>query len=89
MDAWDFTKEAGGVPVQYSLPWCRREVVKAWAAFSAPDRPPDQKQREDVRFGIASGNWGCGVFGGDKLLKALLQAVAATLADRPLLEYYP
>lgn len=40
------------------------------------------------RMPIATGNWGCGVFGGDKFLKALLQANAATAADRPLLNYH-
>ena len=118
MDAWDFTREPGyagygqrRAPEQYSLPFLRREVVKALAAFSAPDAPggeptdvakmisrssmaadpAEQKQREDVRagrLGIASGKWGCGAFGGDNLLKALLQAIAATLADRPVLQYY-
>eukprot|EP01046_Picozoa_sp_COSAG06_P026187 COSAG06_NODE_2241_length_7269_cov_9.419944_5_plen_299_part_00 len=37
---------------------------------------------------IATGNWGCGVFGGDIFLKALLQSLAATVADRPRLDYY-
>ena len=53
--------------------------------------PAAQKQREDVRadrLEIASGKWGCGAFGGDNLLKALLQAIAATLADRQRLQYY-
>ena len=51
----------------------------------------EHKQSTDVqadRLGVASGNWGCGGFRGDRLLKALLQAVAATLADRPSLQYY-
>ena len=61
------------------------------ARSSVAADPEEQKRREEVRadrLGIASGNWGCGVFGGDKFLKALLQAIAATLADRPLLQYY-
>ena len=114
MDAKNFLPRIpipGGAAAQYSLEYCKREVIKALAAFSAPDdpggeptdvaemisrssmavEPAEQKQREDVRagrLGIASGKWGCGAFGGDNLLKALLQVIAATLADRPLLHYY-
>lgn len=37
--------------------------------------------------GVASGNWGCGAFGGDVQLKAGLQWMAATQAGRPRLLY--
>lgn len=37
---------------------------------------------------IATGNWGCGVFGGDPQLKSLLQWVAASKARCPKLIYY-
>ncbi|GAQ91316.1 Poly (ADP-ribose) glycohydrolase [Klebsormidium nitens] len=37
--------------------------------------------------GVATGNWGCGAFGGDVQLKALLQWMAATQAGRPQLLY--
>lgn len=36
---------------------------------------------------IATGNWGCGVFGGDPQLKALIQILACTQAGRAL-QYY-
>ncbi|CAF4003181.1 unnamed protein product, partial [Adineta steineri] len=36
-------------------------------------------------FGIATGNWGCGVFNGDKELKAIIQLMAASEARRPLI----
>jgi poly(ADP-ribose) glycohydrolase len=45
-------------------------------------------KRTQGRMPIATGNWGCGVFGGDIFLKALLQSLAATVADRPRLDYY-
>jgi hypothetical protein len=38
-------------------------------------------------MGVATGNWGCGAFGGDVQLKALLQWMAATEAGRPELLY--
>ena len=37
---------------------------------------------------FATGNWGCGCFGGDLQLKALLQWMAASRANREML-YYP
>jgi hypothetical protein len=33
---------------------------------------------------IATGNWGCGAFGGDPILKAVIQIVAAAEAGRNL-----
>ncbi|KAF4657189.1 hypothetical protein FOL47_008557 [Perkinsus chesapeaki] len=39
--------------------------------------------------GIATGNWGCGVFGGDPQLKFIIQWIASSLAGRPVLRYYP
>ncbi|KAI5084047.1 hypothetical protein GOP47_0000216 [Adiantum capillus-veneris] len=39
-------------------------------------------------MGIATGNWGCGAFGGDVEMKSLLQWMAASQAGRPFLYYY-
>jgi len=36
---------------------------------------------------IATGNWGCGVFGGDKYLKSILQYMAASQAGRNTVYY--
>ena len=36
---------------------------------------------------VATGNWGCGAFGGDPQLKALLQWLSASTARRPI-DYY-
>jgi len=56
-----------------------RELNKAYAGFHPAD----------PRFGIiATGNWGCGVFGGDHQLKAVLQLIAASARKRPVL-YFP
>ncbi|XP_044465080.1 poly(ADP-ribose) glycohydrolase 1-like isoform X2 [Mangifera indica] len=38
--------------------------------------------------GIVTGNWGCGAFGGDPELKAIIQWLAASQALRPLMSYY-
>jgi len=45
-----------------------RELQKAYAGF----QPLDATILADP-FPIATGNWGCGVFGGDVQLKSLLQ----------------
>ncbi|XP_078695182.1 uncharacterized protein LOC144924106 [Branchiostoma floridae x Branchiostoma belcheri] len=37
---------------------------------------------------IATGNWGCGAFGGDPQVKAMLQWMAASHADSPEMIYY-
>jgi poly(ADP-ribose) glycohydrolase len=49
--------------VQYSMKSIDRELIKAFTSF----RPLETGS--DYEFGIATGNWGCGVFNGDKQLK--------------------
>ncbi|KAK7405966.1 hypothetical protein VNO78_07578 [Psophocarpus tetragonolobus] len=39
-------------------------------------------------IGIATGNWGCGVFGGDPEIKTIIQWLAASQAQRPFVAYY-
>lgn len=39
-------------------------------------------------LGIATGNWGCGVFGGNLPLKSMLQWLAASQAGRPYVLYF-
>ena len=54
------------------------------------DDPPgtsEQVQGMDS-FGIATGNWGCGVFGGNVELKSMLQWLAASQARRPYILYF-
>nr|XP_046234105.1 poly(ADP-ribose) glycohydrolase isoform X2 [Scatophagus argus]XP_046234107.1 poly(ADP-ribose) glycohydrolase isoform X2 [Scatophagus argus]XP_046234108.1 poly(ADP-ribose) glycohydrolase isoform X2 [Scatophagus argus]XP_046234109.1 poly(ADP-ribose) glycohydrolase isoform X2 [Scatophagus argus] len=53
-----------------------RELNKAYCGFARPE-----SQRENLAA-VATGNWGCGVFGGDTRLKALLQMLAAAEAGR-------
>ena len=77
------------------------EAEAAAEAESGP--PPAKKTRSSSRHAsssaslvppaggrrpFATGNWGCGVFGGDARLKALLQWMAASRAGRDVL-YYP
>ena len=51
----------------------RRELNKAYCGFRCEN---------DTPCAVATGNWGCGAFGGDLRLKALLQIMAAAESKR-------
>uniref|UniRef100_A0A8C5HTJ7 poly(ADP-ribose) glycohydrolase n=1 Tax=Gouania willdenowi TaxID=441366 RepID=A0A8C5HTJ7_GOUWI len=53
-----------------------RELNKAFCGFARPEQKPEHLSA------VATGNWGCGVFGGDTRLKALVQMLAAAEAGR-------
>ena len=38
---------------------------------------------------VATGNWGCGAFGGDPQLKSMLQWAAVSASGRPEMYYFP
>jgi len=57
---------------QYSRELILRELNKAYIGF----------QMFPEVLSIATGNWGCGAFGGDFQLKFLLQWIAASLAGK-------
>lgn len=64
---------------QFHMGSVLREINKAYSGFHEPNynwntQPP--------LTAVCTGNWGCGAFGGDKRLKALIQLIAATLARR-------
>ncbi|CAI9104078.1 OLC1v1002689C2 [Oldenlandia corymbosa var. corymbosa] len=40
------------------------------------------------KIGVATGNWGCGAFGGDPEVKAMIQWLAASQALRPFISYH-
>ncbi|XP_031627780.1 poly(ADP-ribose) glycohydrolase isoform X2 [Contarinia nasturtii] len=64
---------------QYEEDKIRRELNKAYVGFKhdLPTAAP----------AIATGNWGCGAFKGDKNLKSLLQLMACCVTKRPLVYY--
>ncbi|KAL9647504.1 hypothetical protein ABK040_006864 [Willaertia magna] len=68
---------------QWRKEFVDREIMKAYAAFcDVPEYfniPNLQK--------VSTGNWGCGAFGSDKQLKAIIQYIAATLSGKELLYY--
>ncbi|GAB6028370.1 hypothetical protein CHUAL_002538 [Chamberlinius hualienensis] len=60
---------------QHKLSCILREVNKAYCGFCC-NTPKNHLEA------VATGNWGCGAFGGDPRLKALLQLIAASKAGR-------
>ncbi|RME23331.1 MAG: hypothetical protein D6798_13760, partial [Deltaproteobacteria bacterium] len=68
------------LPVQLRPALRHRELTKAWVGFS-----PGADGRRNP---IATGNWGCGAFGGHLPLKAVLQWLAASAHGRDL-RYHP
>ncbi|CAF4341089.1 unnamed protein product [Rotaria sp. Silwood2] len=64
---------------QYDMKSIKHELIKAYAGFHT------RGQTSDYAFPIATGNWGCGAFNGDRQLKAIIQLIAASEAVRPLI----
>ncbi|XP_053949762.1 poly(ADP-ribose) glycohydrolase [Anastrepha ludens] len=64
---------------QYREDLIKRELNKAYVGFQHTLSTPAP--------GVASGNWGCGAFGGDPRLKALLQIMVCTVTQRPLVYF--
>ncbi|CEM11737.1 unnamed protein product [Vitrella brassicaformis CCMP3155] len=79
-DAIDFSTPDRHVD-QYSLAAILRETNKVYAALS-------HGGGDGHTQALATGNWGCGVFGGDPQLKALIQWMASSQAG-VLMHYYP
>ena len=59
----------------------KRELNKAFCGFS------EKEILKNELPAIATGNWGCGAFGGDIYLKALLQLMAASNAGRNIVYF--
>ncbi len=62
---------------QYEPKYMMRDVLKAYTGFRC----------SGTQKGVATGNWGCGVFGGDLHFKSCLQWLAASAAGRKM-SYY-
>lgn len=54
-----------------------REVNKAFCGF-LDHTEYLQQQVHESNVGVATGNWGCGIFGGDAQLKSMIQWVSAS-----------
>jgi len=63
-----------GSQMQYTPKILKREITKAYVGFDNGDKTKP----------VATGNWGCGAFLGDRYHKSLLQYLACSAAGRPL-----
>jgi len=76
--AMDAIRFSGDKELQFRKDKVERELNKAFVAFGGWNRG-------EVRLpAVATGNWGCGAFGGDPRLKLLIQLMAASEAERDL-----
>eukprot|EP00760_Papus_ankaliazontas_P025981 PhM_4_TR2965/c0_g1_i1/m.58695/K07759/PARG; poly(ADP-ribose) glycohydrolase len=82
IDAVNFHSANHTPEQQYYGYWCTREAYKAFVGFRGSARCAVDAGRPGSPALVATGNWGCGVFGGDVQLKALLQLCAASEAAR-------
>ncbi|XP_019422282.1 PREDICTED: poly(ADP-ribose) glycohydrolase 1 isoform X4 [Lupinus angustifolius] len=76
---------------QYRESFILREINKAFCGFL--DQSTHQWHHKMFyengnNIGIATGNWGCGAFGGDPEMKTIIQWLAASQALRPFMAYY-
>jgi poly(ADP-ribose) glycohydrolase len=90
----------GNAKDQFEAKNYMRDINKAYVGFLQPyvsDRSlPEERVTESTAFSldpakiraVATGNWGCGAFGGDAQLKAMLQWVAASAVGCPAVIYY-
>lgn len=85
--AIDALRLGRGGAVQYKHKNLLREVNKAFCGFLDHSKH-QQQQAPDTDEGIVTGNWGCGVFGGDPEIKSIIQWVAASQASRSFVSYY-
>ena len=70
----------GGASFQFTPASIIRETCKAYCGFSFQACGDSAEGKS--RVPVASGNWGCGAFGGNKELKTIVQWVAASCAGR-------
>jgi len=81
--AMDATVAFSSANAQYMKSFFLRDLNKAFIGF----RDYNNSNSQGTANTIATGNWGCGAFGGDKQLKSLQQLLAASEAKRELMYY--
>ena len=81
--AIDATRYSGSLSRQFQKESILRELNKAYCGFTHRAR----ETQSTLMTPVATGNWGCGAFGGNKPLKTLIQWLAASRAGREV-KYY-
>lgn len=84
LDLVDSGHPHGGESIPDLMPGClHRELVKAYTAFNSQCCRNIPKPYSFVTTGL----WGCGAFGGNRQVKAIIQWYAASMASVPELRY--
>jgi len=78
IDALPF--RSGSTSSQFKEDCVKRELNKAYVGFMAHEGEP-------CPVAVATGNWGCGAFGGDPRLKCLIQLMAASECKRDIVYF--
>ena len=78
IDAYDFSSNPRR---QFQEKYILRELNKAYVGFSS------QSPVLGNKCPIATGNWGCGAFGGDRETKFLIQWIVASVVQRPMVYF--
>lgn len=86
IDAADYSTVYNNSLLQFKPIEIRNQLLKAFSGFSVHPKwcGNPSTDREDLHGlpPVVTGNWGCGAFGGDRRLKALIQLMAASVAGR-------
>ena len=82
----DALEGCGGIKEQCNVLQLDRELVKSYCGFSC-DEAIIREGESKAKLPVASGNWGCGMFGGNKEVKTVIQWISASLCGREL-HYY-
>jgi len=71
----------GHTDIQFTSTNVNRELNKAYCGFHPLDGVPEHKSA------VATGNWGCGAFGGNFVLKAVIQMMVCCRVNRQLVYF--
>ncbi len=78
----------GGGWGEYSGAEIRRTLVTAYTGFRAAVAESRATHGDEARVAVHTGYWGCGAFGGNRVLMAMLQVVAARMAGVEVLAFH-
>lgn len=81
IDALPFSRSL----TQFEQSNVNRELVKCYSGLKKTLE--NMKSPGNTHPAVATGNWGCGAFNGDKQLKFIIQLMAAAAANRDLIYY--
>ncbi|RHZ57768.1 hypothetical protein CDV55_104914 [Aspergillus turcosus] len=82
LDLVDSSSPAGEYIPDLRPDYLCRELIKAYTAFSTSTRGSSESYSH-----VATGLWGCGAFGGNRQVKAIIQWCAASMAGVSALRY--